>query len=112
MTPKQMQQAAAKVAAGYLLGGGSEVDRSRDATAYVIAAAIEAIVIEEAGEADVERLWKCGALTYRGPEPQDCNWPYCGCDPKATEVLQALDEHGYDLVDRHAALAAIQGGEG
>lgn len=49
--------------------------------------------------------WKCATLSYQGQEPQDCDWPYCGCDPKATEVLTALDEHGYDLVDRHAKAA-------
>jgi hypothetical protein len=24
--------------------------------------------------------------------PQDCDWPFCGCDPHATKVIEALDE--------------------
>lgn len=26
--------------------------------------------------------------------PQDCDWPHCGCDPKADKVLEALSEEG------------------
>jgi len=28
-------------------------------------------------------------------EPQDCDWPHCGCDPAADKVLAALHEEGY-----------------
>ena len=24
--------------------------------------------------------------------PQDCDWPFCGCDPYATKVLDVLEE--------------------
>jgi hypothetical protein len=34
-------------------------------------------------------------------EPQDCDWPVCGCDPYADKVLMALEESGA-LVDRAA----------
>jgi hypothetical protein len=26
--------------------------------------------------------------------PQDCDWPFCGCDPHATKVVEALQESG------------------
>lgn len=26
--------------------------------------------------------------------PQDCDWPFCGCDPKADAVIEALEEMG------------------
>ena len=34
--------------------------------------------------------------------PQDCDWPFCGCDEKATEVLEALQEMGL-LKEKHTA---------
>jgi len=33
-------------------------------------------------------------------EPQDCNWPFCGCDPKANKILNAIDEAGYEIVKK------------
>jgi hypothetical protein len=42
--------------------------------------------------------WKCGADRY-GPDPQDCNWPYCGCDPHAERVMSDLAEHGWYTPD-------------
>lgn len=29
------------------------------------------------------------------PEPGECNWPDCGCDPHATKVIEALLEQGW-----------------
>ena len=29
------------------------------------------------------------------PDPVDCDWPHCGCDPKATKVVEALIEEGW-----------------
>lgn len=119
MTPKQMQQAAAKVARSYILGGDREVDGSRDATAELIAAAIEAIVIEEVGE-----------------EPQGCSYWTSEREKMFIGLIEALDRAGISaghayvpdsngggMVIRMAmsnrviasnlvALAAIQGGEG
>lgn len=31
--------------------------------------------------------------------PQDCDWPFCGCDPAASKVLEALKECG--IMDNH-----------
>lgn len=40
--------------------------------------------------------FKCrGCRTVGANDPQDCNWPFCGCDPRANEVLTALDEQGF-----------------
>jgi hypothetical protein len=44
---------------------------------------------------------KCKARTGGSPgEPQDCDWPTCGCDAHATKVINALEESGYLLVSR------------
>lgn len=39
---------------------------------------------------------------YAMPEPQDCDWPFCGCDPHANRVLEALQESGYTIVSDYA----------
>lgn len=55
-------------------------------------------------EADIEALankpsasisggWKCGARASIDP-PQDCDWPFCGCDPYANKVMETLQECG------------------
>ena len=41
--------------------------------------------------------WKCQARRTADP-PQDCDWPTCGCDPKATRVIEFLQESGRILV--------------
>lgn len=38
--------------------------------------------------------WKCKARQSSVPEPQDCDWPVCGCDPYADKVIAALQESG------------------
>lgn len=38
--------------------------------------------------------WTCAARRSTLPEPADCNWPLCGCDPAANKVLEALQESG------------------
>ena len=43
------------------------------------------------------RPWRCAARhagTAGGNHPQDCNWPFCGCDPAASRVLEAVEESG------------------
>ena len=41
--------------------------------------------------------YKCAARngSVGANQPQDCNWPVCGCDPVANKVLDTLDEMGY-----------------
>ncbi len=35
------------------------------------------------------------SLCPPGPgDPQDCDWPFCGCDPIANKVLAAVEESG------------------
>jgi hypothetical protein len=46
--------------------------------------------------------WKCKAQWTADP-PQDCNWPFCGCDPYADKVLSAVDESGFAIVDTGTA---------
>ena len=41
--------------------------------------------------------WECGARqqgSAGGNTPPDCDWPVCGCDPYATEVIEVLQESG------------------
>ena len=38
--------------------------------------------------------WTCKAQPTADP-PQDCDWPYCGCDPHAQEVMECLIESGW-----------------
>lgn len=43
-----------------------------------------------------EGQWTCKARSGGDPaEPQDCDWPHCGCDPAASKVVSALIEEGW-----------------
>lgn len=46
--------------------------------------------------------WTCKARLYSGPEPIDCDWPNCGCDPHANRVLEHLSECGFKIVKDEA----------
>ena len=37
--------------------------------------------------------WKCKVKRTAAP-PQDCNWPFCGCDPAANRVRDAIEGGG------------------
>ncbi len=56
-------------------------------------------IIREALEAATQAQrdpFHCKARWGGDPaEPQDCDWPHCGCDPAASKVLAALQEEGY-----------------
>jgi len=43
-------------------------------------------------------LFECKARAGKTDPPQDCDWPFCGCDPKAERVLEAIRESGLKLV--------------
>src|SRR5947209_12820951 len=38
--------------------------------------------------------WQCKARSANtgANDPQDCDWPVCGCDPHADKVIEALEE--------------------
>ena len=40
--------------------------------------------------------WNCKARAANmgANDPQDCDWPVCGCDPYADKVIEALQESG------------------
>lgn len=38
------------------------------------------------------------AGTAGGNDPQDCDWPRCGCDPYANKVIEGIEESGYEIV--------------
>lgn len=41
--------------------------------------------------------YRCGAIS----NPEDCGWPFCGCDPAADKVLAAIQEHDMEIVPVH-----------
>lgn len=43
--------------------------------------------------------WTCAARKQALPEPADCNWPVCGCDPHADKVIEALEEMGVRMIE-------------
>lgn len=52
-------------------------------------------LFEAAGALDVAQPWSCKARPWEARDPpQDCDWPFCGCDPQAQEVLDAIEESG------------------
>lgn len=55
--------------------------------------AIEVLAHQPTG---TEAAWKCAAKGDVGAnDPQDCDWPMCGCDPHADKVIAALQECGH-----------------
>jgi hypothetical protein len=52
----------------------------------------------------------CGANRTADP-PEDCGWPTCGCDPYASEVLTALEESGYELLEFKRITDIMVGGD-
>lgn len=54
------------------------------------------LLFEAADALDVAQPWSCQARPWEARDPpQDCDWPFCGCDPNASKVLTALDERGF-----------------
>lgn len=51
---------------------------------------IDALAEAEKGS---HTLWKCRARHGYHIDPVDCDWPGCGCDPCANEVMERLEEH-------------------
>lgn len=51
-------------------------------------------LMEAALSASPVEMWKCAARKQSLPEPADCGWPTCGCDPHADKVIAALEEQG------------------
>ena len=48
-------------------------------------------LMEAALSASPVETWKCAARKQSLPEPADCGWPTCGCDPYADKVIAALE---------------------
>lgn len=43
----------------------------------------------------IREAWECMGRKQAIPEPAECNWPDCGCDPHATKVIESLCEQGW-----------------
>lgn len=55
-----------------------------------------------------EATWECKARKYAGPDPQDCDWPVCGCDSHADKVIEALEESGMIIKPSATATTASE----
>jgi len=42
----------------------------------------------------LDNTFTCAARAAATDPPQDCDWPFCGCDPYASKVIDTLDECG------------------
>ncbi len=47
-------------------------------------------------EALADGAWDCMGRKQSLPEPGECNWPDCGCDPHATKVIESLVEQRWE----------------
>ena len=49
---------------------------------------------------EAKKEWTC-KVRHAGTTdpPQDCDWPWCGCDPQADRILAALQEEGLRVID-------------
>ncbi|MDD5358304.1 MAG: hypothetical protein PHX80_04105 [Candidatus Nanoarchaeia archaeon] len=41
--------------------------------------------------------WNCKANNTADP-PEECDWPFCDCDPFATKIIEAIDESGLSII--------------
>jgi hypothetical protein len=77
-----------------------EIEKGSNAIAQLVAEHSDALadlasLRARVAEMEKERAWKCMADNKRDP-PQDCDWPYCGCEPRAQEIVDELhSEHGW-----------------
>lgn len=53
------------------------------------------------GPLSSKERFTCQARNYTGPDPQDCDAPFCGCNPAWSECIEMLQECGL-LKDRRA----------
>jgi hypothetical protein len=60
--------------------------------------AFVAIEVEKYAASGLAPVYTCKAKLTGGPDPTDCDWPRCGCDPNANKVLEAISESGYEIV--------------
>lgn len=50
--------------------------------------------LDDSGAPPSQQSFPCAARGSTLPEPADCDWPVCGCDPYASKVIAALQESG------------------
>jgi hypothetical protein len=66
---------------------------------YAIALLVESDRVNAGAQNAAENMGgrsSCKVLMYgKTDPPQDCDWPFCGCDPHATKVIEALQEMGW-----------------
>lgn len=55
-----------------------------------------------------ERKCKAGESNTGGGDPQECDWPRCGCDPNADKVISTLYESGALIDGEPKRIAALE----
>ena len=97
--------------AGCRCGGESPNEATTDPMCPRVRQEMADAILALVGEVERER-WKCKASATADP-PQDCDMPFCGCDPTFHAVMETLQESGWlpcEEADRlRAALAEQEG---
>lgn len=74
--------------------------RLDDRERYLEALEDAAPALIAAARRDAERRFECAGRKQSLPEPGECNWPFCDCDPYADKVFAAVQECDKELIDR------------
>ena len=83
----------------------ASVDACPDCGPVVMCSFHSQVSEERAALVAAAQPWKCRAQPTADP-PQDCNFPFCGCDPGAEKVIDTLLECGWVDQDEHLRLVA------
>lgn len=102
MADRPMVDESAKVVETprYRIERRGDVDVLVDGVGCRPATPAESALWAELAEAkrDAERFaCKARASNTGANDPQDCNWPFCGCDPYANKVMDAIEESGFPI---------------
>lgn len=88
------------------LGYIRDTDGSRDQI-QLVADALDRIKSLERAQPAASQVECKGRKSIGGCDPQDCDWPFCDCDPAANRVIEALQESGFEI--RKVQPVAAQG---
>jgi hypothetical protein len=93
-TIERLKAAIAKIRKPITVAGPSDVVTAcQDLHELICDIADQALAEAKTGSS---AAFSCAAKGSTLPEPQDCDWPVCGCDPYADKVIAALQERGWD----------------
>lgn len=73
---------------------GTRITIHRTRAQQAASALTAALAPDTAGPAAESPVWVCGSRRVVTDPPQECDWPFCGCDPHANKVLEVLGDLG------------------